>query len=109
MAQVKGELVYYSLTSTKSPYKNGPCGGKTWGRFEINDDEHMLSQIWLMMSNEPRTCSKQEIIQTFEECIEEYNTNNRFHDTQILFKKIVDNIDRLLNIGVKDGAFAVTS
>jgi hypothetical protein len=93
----------YARTQEDCAYGSNDCGNP-----DNMSEDTMLEQIWCMMS--PRGgnvgyYSKGDLVLSLVEHVEHYRALRQFHNTQILFQNIVNNIDILLAAGVQDGEF----
>jgi hypothetical protein len=121
--------VRYTVTSHTCPWVRKACGaiGKsseivirlkgTQLSFVKMEDEEMLEQFYCLISpNSDEKSGKvpylgltrNELYKTISESLEEDKKMNRFFNTQILFQKMLDHIDRLLEMGCNLGEFKKT-
>ncbi len=98
--KIAGHVLKYYCIVEKGFYQRGECGGGI--QVTIND-EKMLEQFWCMIGKDGET--KQDLIVMLENSIREYESKNKFPATTQLFKAMLVNMDRLLDMAVERKEF----
>lgn len=88
-------------------YNRDDCPGDLTGSHDtlpfIFTENEMLEQVFCILKDRGET--KRELVNILKGSIEEYREKNKFIRTQMLFSRMIESLDYLLEKGVKQGVF----